>query len=399
MKKILIILIVLVALIVAGGWVYVIVFGPTTKGVEVLTNFTQSTPDDTVNTDSDSVAGNTNEPVAEAPIPTNEPFVQLTTRPVAGAVFLNEAADTHVRFVERGTAHVYEVSLESGVTTKLSNTTLQKAVEAVWAPSGTRVAIAIEEDTLTHTWSIFNLTRNDNGDFFLEEVRSLPAGSDNVAFNDIGDSVSYTAPTDTRTVGVTFDIKTEEEQVVWNIPLNDVLALWRTNGASYLYTKPSGQTLGYAYRITDRLNRMGNGGAGLTALVTDNFLITSVAENNTYVSSVQNRETGEKQELGIAVFPQKCAAAPLDDTFMYCAAPFALPDALYPDRWLQGALSLNDQIWEVDLATGGALLIGQPQEAAGASVDVSRMWVSAGERYILLKNKIDQTLWLLDREA
>lgn len=399
MKKTLIILIILIALLAAGAWVYVIIFGPTTKGVEVLTNFTETTPDNTVDTGNNGVAESTNEDVTEAPIPTNEPFIQLTDRPVAGAVFLNEGDDTFVRFMERGTAHVYEVSLTSGVTKKMSNTTLQKAVQAVWAPSGARVAVAIEEDTLVQTWSVFNLRRNDNGDFFLEEVRVLPQESNNIAFNDVGDTVSYTLSTDSGAVGVAVDLKTDEEQVVWNTPLRDIVVSWHESDTLHMYTKPSGHVSGYLYALNGQFTRIGSGVPGLAALGTNRFAVISSAENNTYLSRVHNKETGEEIELGIAVFPQKCTIAPLDDTFIYCAAPFALPNALYPDDWLQGEMVLNDQIWEVDLVTGSALLIGKPQEAAGVSIDVSNMWADLSERYILVKNKIDQSLWLLDREA
>jgi hypothetical protein len=164
MKKILIILGVIIILVLGAAWAYVFIYGVPENADEIFARFDRAGDAPVFTGDENS--GDID--VGEGDDGMNEGVVsrlrQLTTRPVAGAVFTTAG----IRYVERGTGHVYEIDLASGEERIVSGTTLQRTIRAVFSPDGTHVALTSESDQ-----SLVTAMEYSRSLHFLREQRKL----------------------------------------------------------------------------------------------------------------------------------------------------------------------------------------------------------------------------------
>lgn len=395
MKKILIILGILVALGLGGVWVYLMFFNTSlAPGVEVFNDFSESVGG-AANSDVSQFSGEPREE-EEVSLDAAQHIVQLTNRPVAGAVLIGNASSTErVRFMERGTGHTYEVSLESGKARRVSGTTIPRSVEAVWAESGNRVAFRVEVSSIESQWFAGALVRDETGAIILRN-EPLPAGIDNVAFDAVGDSVLYTFSNENGAGGYIRNLKTGVEELLWSTPFSTLAVLWGEK--TYVYPKPTALWNGYLYHIEEggSLVRVGQGAKGLTAESSPTHILITSATEGSLTSTVLNTDTNEESAIAIAGLPEKCAFGKTSSAKLWCAAPFEYSQAEYPDAWYRGDVVLSDFLWEVNTQNGEAALLADFEEEVFRVVDTAHMSVSSDEKYALIQNKIDNTLWLVD---
>ena len=105
-------------------------FNPITSG-----NLPTNTNNQTVNngdTENNNTEQNTNNEEFKLP-----KLRQISSAPVAGYVASSTASSSLVRFVDRGTGHIYEAESISDKINKISNTTLPKIYEAYGNKNGT----------------------------------------------------------------------------------------------------------------------------------------------------------------------------------------------------------------------------------------------------------------------
>src|SRR5579872_991881 len=60
----------------------------------------------------------------------------ITSEPVAGATFVENKTGVTVRYMERATGHIYDVSTNSSTVTEISNTTIPKIYETLFTDGG-----------------------------------------------------------------------------------------------------------------------------------------------------------------------------------------------------------------------------------------------------------------------
>ena len=255
--------------IVAGVWVYLIMFGPPSTVNDVLTKFSfggnssptiVATGTSTVDTSSLTNTG------------VLQPLRQLTTRPVAGAAFI----DGGIRYVEKGTGYIYDIDLSSGQESLAGGTTIPQAVGAVFSPSGNRLAITAEKKD-SHEITVGTITRNDAGEGVLDGIR-LPENTHDVAFDNSGEKLWYLKETNAGTEGHEFDIPKQSDRTLFSIPLKDVRALWGKD--TYIYTTPSVAQTGYIYKVDNgSLQYLREGGLGLMGIEYRGGLIPLVASS------------------------------------------------------------------------------------------------------------------------
>src|SRR3989339_101145 len=93
-------------------------------------------------------------------------------------------------------------------------------------------------------------------------------------------------------------------------------------------------------------------------------------------ANTDNVGTG-KVQVGLNTWADKCTIA---GGFAYCAVPQGLPEGAGFTRSL--AQGLPDEIWQVDLATGGRALLAQPVGEQGQAIATSDLAVSADGRFL-----------------
>jgi hypothetical protein len=119
--------------------------------------------------------------------------------------------------------------------------------------------------------------------------------------------------------------------------------------------------------------------------------VYSYVENGTYKGGalLQNEHT----EQGIVLLAEKCTSDNSIDAELFCAAPISAPEN-YLEDWYKGVLRSEDFLWRTNLQTGSAELIEDLETLANRAVDVDGITTNKTGSKLLLRNKIDDTLWL-----
>jgi hypothetical protein len=322
---------------------------------------------------------------------------KISTSPVAGAVAISRDGATYVRFVERGTGHVFEYDPNAngeGATTRISGTTIPRVTEAVWSRQGSRVALITETETSGTRTFVGAIERTDNGDGEgALTTMELPSGAKNIGFSTTGESVFYTVPTPEGSAGYEHNLKTDTRSVRFTSPLRDIIVAWGSEPDASLRivvaSAPSASAPGYAYEAAGG-KRIAGGVKGLTVTETASHYVVSYAEHDSFTS----RADGESGvSLGVPVFPEKCAADKTRTTLLWCGAPLSLPAAAYPDVWYDGSASFDDSLWELDVESGSATLVTSLGENAREPIDVTDLDVSERGDLVIFINKRDGALW------
>lgn len=375
---------ILLILLIASVWGYLMMFGTPNTTSDIFTNFgigdnAQDFPQNQ-NTDSGAVNAN-NDTLDEIT------FVKLSDRPAAGFTFI----ENEVRFVEEGTGHIYDVTLDGKNEVQVSITTIPQLSEAVFSAAGNRMVLsssAAGEAPLFGT-----LTKNDTGENVVEGTR-LPQNASGISFTDSNDGVRFYLRETNGSTGYRYNILDDTQSALFSVPLRDIRVLWGTD-KTYVLTTPSATQSGGLYDVTNGgMEYVVRGMFGLTAGLLGDALLISQSENSGLSSMIW--EGTQSTALALGFLPEKCTDDPAATSTVYCAAPFTYQNAKYPDDWYKGVIGLSDSIWEVNIASGEATLITHPESEFGVPLDVSGITANEDGTKIILQNKDDNTLWLLD---
>ena len=310
---------------------------------------------------------------------------ELTKRKVIGAVLVAQDSGAVVHFAEAGTGHLYEVSLSGGSEIRISNTTFPRAYKAVWAPSGNRVALISETDTGASLF-LGSLGKDDAG---VGKVSgdTISGATHSPWFSATSDIFFYARKTAAGTDGISRDLKTGKETVLFSVPLREVTIQWEPT--PLIVTKATHSLVGYAYR--KNLSTVGAGGAGLNALSNGATTLISVATDNALTGIIVTGTSTHALDRG--VIPEKCTFA--DAARLICAIPKDINPRNYPDEWYRGEVSYNDTLWSFSPTTGAATVIVDPTREAQKNIDVASFERTTSAQSLIFINKTDSGLWLL----
>lgn len=388
MKRPLIITIgIVIILLVLGLWVYLLVFGTPKESSEVFTNLgilakneTQVRVVDPLQTQGGKQEG------VQLALGGLE-LQQLTTRAVAGFAFASSSSSI-VRYVEKGTGHVYEIDLTSGQETQISLLTLPQTVRAFFSPDAESIAF-VSYDTYTTNVVVGTLTKNQE----QMDIAELPQNAQNISFKN-DSTLYYSLTTDGVTKGYSYNINTLTSTELLSIELADIDLTWG-NGLTSIYaqTKPSQYAEGYLYTVSKNiLLPVGQSHTGLTSVLSNTNVINSYIEDGIYMSSRLFNATNSMQS--IVMLDEKCVFNPLAETSIWCASPKETLSASYLENWYKGTITSKDALWLSDLSEQSSTLIADLSILSGRTIDISDIHIDNKGTILLFTNKIDQTLWI-----
>ncbi len=373
----------LIVLGVVGAWIYLFTYGAPKNSGEVFGRFGIR---DTTNTEVVPTQVNESETVdvqntTDAGAP--QKLRQLTTRPVAGAVF----AGSELIYVEQGTGHIYAINLDDGKETLVNGTTIAQSSEAVFSTDGAYVAIT-SYSASGNTVVVEKTSVGTDG----KEGFTLPKGAVEVSFGTDAKTVLYILRGESGATGYSYNTTKGISGQLFSIPLRDVRVLWGT--PTYVYTTPTATAVGFIYKIEGgSLTYVTGGGYGLMGLPYSNGVIVSKTEG----SEVQSFTVPVKKDsvsFPISLIPEKCVYQ--RETF-FCATPNTSIDTrTFPDNWYKGVISYSDILWSIDTTTGDASVLTNLLSESGREVDVSKIGIDDVGKRIYFVNKNDNTLWMFD---
>ncbi len=376
----------LIILTVILVWGYMFLYGTPKSTEEVFARFGFTGATNT------PVVVQETKPISDTPetntnTVTSKKLKQLTTRPVAGAVFTPNG----IHYVEQGTGHVYAINLRTGAETLISATTIQGTTEAVFSPDGEYVAITSNTSSLRST--IVGKIDSGSEGGKIEGV-SLPPGAKEISFSSGTGTLMYLLEETNGASGYSYNVVKGSGTQIFKILLRDVHVIW--GDPLYVYTTPSASQIGYIYKVSKSdLDYVTTGKVGLMGISYDDGIITTEISDNVVVSHSQS-DFGSVADMPIPLIPEKCTQNSDTPHSLFCTVPTNLEIGVFPDDWYKGVISYSDVLWKINTKDQSATVLSNFLSESGREVDVSKIGTNDSGTYLYFINKNDNTLWMFD---
>ena len=341
---------------------------------------------------------------------TNEPLKlpklrQLSSTPVAGMSASTTASSSLVRFMDRGTGHIYEADDVSNEIKKLSNTTLPKIYEGYWNKNLTALVLRYlrdESDVVSNFYAELRLAATSTTNTAYEvKGKYLSPDISQVTISPQGDKIFTWNIENGRGMGYTSTFDEKNKVRVADTHLTQVVAEWPEANTVTLATKASASAAGYFYSLDIRngsLKKIVGGFRGLAGKLNKDAsrALFSSGGLNTIRTSYINTKDDVVQEILFKTLADKCVWSTLRKNEVYCAVPTEIAKGVYPDDWYKGTISFIDQIWHLDTTTGEVHLLANLLDLSNKLVDATELALDPKENFLYFINKRNLTLWSLD---
>lgn len=359
---------------------------------------TQASPVQTTATETSTADSGAN---PSAKIFSNQNLRQISSVPVSGAVFVKNKNIQSVRFIERATGRVYETSLPSFETKRLTNTTIPKIYEAYWTEAGNSFVgryLSDDNETVKNFSAkiISAVTSTGSG-----TLKSSPISAEinSLAISPSGTKIFSIQPAGNGVSGVISNPDSTKATSIFDSPASEWLAFWPKSDTIILATKPSASSMGYSFSLNATTGKLSSlvGATGLTVLPSPDASKILYSETNQGVPfmSIYTAKTASSVSLSNAGLPEKCVWTS-DSARIYCGISATIKKSAYPDNWYKGVVSFEDDVYEISPKTGIGRKIGDLKSLASSQkIDIQNPQISPDGNYFIFTNKNDLTLWVL----
>ncbi len=327
---------------------------------------------------------------------------------VAGATFTTavevstttEATTTEefIRFVERETGHINDLSLETGEELRATNTTIPGIQEVVWGENGSAVALRyLAEDNETVETYLAYLKTTMRPDPYDLDGTFFPQNIPSISLSATGSEAFYLMMTQDQAIGRLSTIANHNQKTIFASSLREWASLWKTPEEIFITSKPSVSAVGVSYTLKKNgdMARIISG-TGLTVLPSPSGerVLYTIASPSVFRSFVLTRDTQQTMTLSVRTLPEKCVWR--NDDSLICAIPNTIPSNI-PDAWYQGRVSFNDSLWTIDVANEVYDFLYAPEDTdANETMDIINLDLSDDGTVLSLINKKDLRGWIAD---
>jgi hypothetical protein len=321
---------------------------------------------------------------------------QITTAPSTSGYIYTAGLSTIVRYADRGQGFINEINLRTGTISKISNTTIPKVQEVVWANKGDSIIYRYISDsdavrTYTATLGKKNATttlRTLKGSFISGAIESVVASPDSK-------KIFLLERTTDGIRGIISNPDGTGRRQIFTSPFGEWIVTWPEATTITLTTKASSNTPGYVYFLNTSSGSLKKVLGPISGLVTKtNPSLTSIAyTDGTATLYVYNIKTGVTMNIIAQTIADKCVWSPLQKNILYCGIPQSLAGGSYPDIWYQGRAILHDELFEFNTSSGRRTLLSSNKNIGSNSIDIDDISMSSNGSYLIVRNKIDSTLW------
>lgn len=376
----------IVLILIFSVWVFLLLFGTPNNIENAFTNLGLGGNPTPIEQNTESIL----EQTSQLDINSNS-LVQLTIRPVAGYGFLSNGTTTaRLLYAERGTGHIYEIDLTNGIESRIAAKTFLAVTDAIFSPNGGFVVIVSETEDGT-TAVLENLSGGPDYE--------IPTNASNFKF--INDSeLRYTTTSASGTAGYSFDLIELTIDQLFSVPLSDIFTIWGSSD-TLVISKPAPRLRGTLLRVeNDQLARVGSSEYNLSAIVpkekSSEYIISKIdtVQTGQLVSGVFNELSGEFKKLPLLAWPEKCAVDHAAPNILWCATSAPALGRDSQSDWYKGKISFADSLWRFDTVSLRGTLVESLTETSGRNIDAVNVAIDQNSKFLLFKNKIDNSLWL-----
>jgi len=333
----------------------------------------------------------------------------LSEEPIAGATgfFRNrlsgpEKGPEVVRYLERKTAHVFDITLSDLSKTRISNTTIPRIYESLWTAGGAGVILRYLDDN-NETIKTYFARLVEKKDELREgetpyglEGNFLPDNITGLVLSPNKTNIFWLTKNLKESQGIISDPSGENARTVFVSPFTEWLPDWPIAESLVLTTKASGFADGFAYTVrssSGEFKRLLGDVRGLTTLTSPDgkYVLYSKGGEKGFSTFIFNAETGQTTKLFINTLVEKCAWT--DGDRAYCGVPTKVEEKVFPDSWYQGKIFFTDDIYQITASDGRTSLVYSPLTEDKESIDIYKPFVSESGNYLIFNNKRDMSLW------
>jgi len=317
-------------------------------------------------------------------------------------IFTNENSSTIIRHIERGTGHIFETNVASGITSRISNITIPKIQEARWLPDGTAVVIRYLDEKNEAVESFYaELTENEGFDELPLDGVFLPKNIHDLSISPDGSQIFYISGPPNNVSGIVSNPDGEKPVTVFTSAVTEWLSVWINDDTIMLTSKASARIPGFLFVLNPNTERTQKILGPITGLTTNTspdgkYVLFSTSENRKLDFSVYDVSKNTSANLSVDTLPEKCVWSQINPVIVYCAVPKLITGSSYPDIWYQGVVGFADRIFKIDVSLRAITLIVDPQTAARQELDIINPMLSEDAQTLIFMNKNDSTLWSLE---
>ncbi len=307
-----------------------------------------------------------------------------------------------VKYMDRITGNIYETSLDSLSTKKITTTIIPQVYDAYFGNNGESVAMRyLKADNKTIETFTGTLPKEFlGGDTADTQIKGsfLPENIFDISISPDFKKMFYLFEIESGSLGTTAGFAGENKMQVLDSAFSEWISQWPNSRMLTITTRPASKYPGYAYSIDPdkkTVSKILGGVDGLTTLTSPNGKLVLYG-NEELNLSIYNINTGGTNALGIKTLPEKCTWNK-NSELIYCAVPKFLENFPYPEAWYQGEISFGDQLWKIDAMNNATTMLVNPTAVEGGEeIDGIKLATDGAENYLLFINKKDSALWKLD---
>jgi hypothetical protein len=295
-----------------------------------------------------------------------------------------------VNYIERQSGNVFTYQTRTGTLIRTNNKTIPGIQSAAWLPDASFSFVRYLSGTDFSTINTYALPASSGGTggFFLPQnlvgVATASTSVLTLASGVNGSAASIEHPDGTHV------------SEAFTTPLSALRVSFAGNTNYLAFTKPSATLAGDAFIVTKgHFSRIAGPLNGLVALSSPSgkWVVVSYTQDTTIQMELVNVETNETIQLPVATIADKCVWA-ADDSAFYCGIPFSPTNGYaYPDDWYQGAVHFSDRIWKIDVIDRQAQLVLDFPKETKDSLDAIALAIDPLNTTLVFVNKNDNSLW------
>jgi hypothetical protein len=338
----------------------------------------------------------------------------ITDVAIGGAVFIekdrNGVKTEFLRYIEKGTGHIKEISFDENIPTKVTNTTITAIYDSLWSKDGNTLIIRRLDGIDNNIQTVYGriVSENEGQPLVLGEIGKLkttilPTTVLDIVTSPLQDKLFALIKNGENVEGFISDFGGEnpldKKLKIWESPLSEWQITWPKNDQLMLLTKPAYNVNGYLFSLSvpkeHSFNKLIGEIIGLTSLVHSGGkkIIYSETTGLGFLTYYLDRQSGELKVLPIKTLPEKCVWSKLSESVIYCGVPKNIIASKYPDDWYKGIISFSDDIYRIDLDVNKATRIRL--QGLPGNTDATNPVLSPSEDYLSFINKYDGTSWMV----
>lgn len=326
------------------------------------------------------------------------PLRQISQGAVAASVLFAKGSSTAIRYIEKGTGHIYETSADSLATVRISNKTIPRIQESFFVQSGNGLILRyLSEETVRTAY----LELLGGGESVLLTATTLPDNIQSIAPSYDGAKIAYVLSGAAGSSVLVAGPNGAKPAEVFSSTLRGLLVRGFSGNFLLITSRPSADAAAVAFLVDVRTGvaRQALRQNGLTALLSGNgrsafYSFSSPVSFAGVAAALYDGVSRESVTIPVSTLADKCAWSGKEGDSLYCGVPFFISaEGFLPDRWYQGALSFNDTLWKIDVETGDTTLAGGSAGLENRQFDMVDLHVAAEEDYAVFTNKSDEVLW------